>query len=69
MNHSTAKMGPVSLYFIAQLLLSVDLVLCSSSLLIKDGVYSRITVQIEPQTQPDNCVEFLDHLEVSSKVF
>ena len=68
MNHSTAKMGRVSLFFVAQLLLSFDLVLCSSSLLIEDGVYSRITVQIEPQTQPENCVEFLDHLEVRSMI-
>ena len=69
MKHFTAKMGRVSLFFVAQLLLSFDLVLCSSSLLIEDGVYSRITVQIEPQTQPENCVEFLDHLEVRSMIY
>ena len=35
-----------------------------SSILVKDGVYSRVTVQIQDQPQPNSCVEFLDHLEV-----
>ena len=36
----------------------------SSSILVKDGVYSRVTVQIQDQPQPSSCVDFLDHLEV-----
>jgi hypothetical protein len=39
----------------------------SSSILVKDGVYSRVTVQIQDQPQPSNCVDFLDHLEVREK--
>jgi len=39
----------------------------SSPLVVEDGVYSRVTVQIEPQPQPENCVEFLNQLEVGSK--
>merc|ERR1740129_611924 len=35
----------------------------SSSILVKDGVYSRVTVQIQDQPQPSSCVDFLDHLE------
>jgi hypothetical protein len=35
-----------------------------SSILVQDGVYTRVTVQIEPQPQPENCVAFLDQLEV-----
>jgi 7,8-dihydro-6-hydroxymethylpterin-pyrophosphokinase len=36
----------------------------SSPATVEDGVYSRVTVQIEPQPQPENCVEFLNQLEV-----
>ena len=39
----------------------------SSPLIVEDGVYSRVTVQIEPQPQPENCVEFLNQLEVGNK--
>ena len=35
-----------------------------SSLHVENGVYSRVTVQIEEQPQPENCVEYLNHLEV-----
>ena len=35
-----------------------------SSLRVENGVYSRVTVQIEEQPQPENCVEYLNHLEV-----
>ena len=41
----------------------------SSSILVKDGVYSRVTVQIQDQPQPSSCVDFLDHLEVRKKVY
>ena len=41
----------------------------SSSILVKDGVYSRVTVQIQDQPQPSSCVDFLDHLEVREKVY
>ena len=37
-----------------------------SQILVENGVYSRVTVQIEPQPQPSNCVDYLDKLEVSS---
>ena len=37
----------------------------SSSLFVENGVYSRVTIQIEEQQQPENCVEYLNHLEVS----
>jgi hypothetical protein len=33
-------------------------------MIVQDGVYSRVTVQIEAQPQPENCVEFLNQLEV-----
>ena len=39
-----------------------------SSILVKDGVYSRVTVQIQDQPQPSSCVDFLDHLEVGEYV-
>lgn len=38
-----------------------------SQLLVDNGIYTRVTVQIQPQKQPDNCVEFLDRLEVSQQ--
>ena len=51
---------------ICLLLFLVSSVTAASSILVKDGIYSRVTVQIEPQTQqPENCVGFLDQLEVS----
>ena len=53
--------GSVMLTFIV----NFTAVRAESSILVKDGVYTRVTVQIEPQPQPDNCVEFLDQLEVS----
>ena len=43
----------------------LEMLVCSSQLLVDNGIYSRVTVQILPQKQPDNCVEFLDRLEVS----
>ena len=39
-----------------------------SQILVENGVYSRVTVQIEPQPQPSNCVDYLDKLEVSNSV-
>ena len=44
--------------------LAIFAVAQSSSILVQDGVYSRVTVQISDQRQPENCVQFLDHLEV-----
>ena len=41
----------------------LHLVNCSQ-ILVENGVYSRVTVQIEPQPQPADCVDFLDKLEV-----
>ena len=40
-----------------------------SSLRVENGVYSRVTVQIEEQPQPENCVEYLNHLEVRKLEF
>ena len=38
-----------------------------SQILVENGIYSRVTVQIEPTNpQPSNCVDFLDKLEVSN---
>ena len=41
-----------------------EVFVCGSPMLVENGIYSRVTVQIEPQPQPKNCVEFLDKLEV-----
>lgn len=38
----------------------------SSPLEVDEGLYSRVTVQIEAQPQPENCVEFLNQLEVGT---
>ena len=47
--------------------LSSDLHLVNcSQILVENGVYSRVTVQIEPQPQPADCVDFLDKLEVGT---
>ena len=48
------------------LLMGLEAVLASSSIFVQDGIYSRVTVQIEDQPQPASCVDFLDHLEVRS---
>ena len=45
----------------------IQCVFVASKLLVENGVYSRLTVQIQPQKQPENCVEFLDRLEVRPK--
>ena len=52
---------------ILTIIVNFSVVRAESSILVNDGVYTRVTVQIEPQPQPDNCVEFLDQLEVSPK--
>ena len=50
--------------------LSSDLHLVNcSQILVENGVYSRVTVQIEPQPQPADCVDFLDKLEVGKRLF
>ena len=41
-------------------------VVWSSPLEVEEGLYSRVTVQIEAQPQPENCVEFLNQLEVGN---
>ena len=46
----------------------IQCVFVASKLLVENGVYSRVTVQIQPQKQPENCVEFLDRLEVRAKI-
>ena len=46
----------------------IQCVFVASKLLVENGVYSRVTVQIQPQKQPENCVEFLDTLEVRPKI-
>ena len=43
---------------------STLLLASASPVTVEDGVYSRVTVQIEAQPQPENCVEFLNQLEV-----
>ena len=49
--------------------LAVVFVVVESQMLVDNGIYTRVTVQIQPQKQPDNCVEFLDRLEVGPKSF
>ena len=46
----------------------LHLVKCSQ-ILVENGVYSRVTVQIEPQPQPADCVDFLDKLEVGKHIY
>ena len=60
-----AKMSILFGSVILTFIVNFTAVRAESSILVKDGVYTRVTVQIEPQPQPDNCVEFLDQLEVS----
>ena len=45
-------------------LLCLSTAVTSSAIRVQDGVYTRVTVQIEDQPQPASCVDFLDHLEV-----
>lgn len=62
---NVAKMKTVKIFFLFLIALSdLHLVTCSQ-ILVENGVYSRVTVRIEPQPQPENCVDFLDKLEVS----
>ena len=63
-----AKMSILFGSVIITLIVNFTAVRAESSILVKDGVYTRLTVQIEPQPQPDNCVEFLDQLEVSPNI-
>ena len=60
-----AKMSILFGSVILTIIVNLSVVRAESSILVNDGVYTRVTVQIEPQPQPDNCVEFLDQLEVS----
>jgi len=53
---------PTSVFVVSTLLLASFV--ASSPLTVQEGVYSRVTVQIEAQPQPENCVEFLNQLEV-----
>ena len=56
------------LYFVSTLFVvfSIFQTLNASPVVVEDGVYSRVTVQIEAQPQPENCVEFLNQLEVGN---
>ena len=60
------SVSTIVLFFIAYS--DLFLVNCSQ-ILVENGVYSRVTVQIESQPQPQNCVDFLDKLEVSKSIF
>ena len=61
---NVAKMKVLKLVLFLIIALSdLNLANCSQ-MLVENGIYSRVTVQIEPQPQPANCVEFLDKLEV-----
>jgi hypothetical protein len=56
------------LFFVSTLVVvfSIFQTLNASPVVVEDGVYSRVTVQIEAQPQPENCVEFLNQLEVGN---
>ena len=58
--------GRLKLMFLQTL--AVVFVVVESQMLVDNGIYTRVTVQIQPQKQPDNCVEFLDRLEVSPTI-
>ena len=64
-NVAKIKMKMKILLLFMTIALSSDLHLVNcSQILVENGVYSRVTVQIEPQPQPADCVDFLDKLEV-----
>ena len=66
---NVAKMMMMKILLLFMIAFSdLHLVECSQ-ILAENGVYSRVTVQIEPQPQPPNCVDFLDKLEVSNNTF
>ena len=58
-----------NMFRLVLLLFSILQTVKCSSILVKDGVYSRVTVQIQDQPQPSSCVAFLDHLEVRDYFF
>ena len=60
---ATMRMLKFILFLITIAISDLNVVNCSQ-ILVENGIYSRVTVQIEPQPQPANCVEFLDKLEV-----
>ena len=62
------KMKILLLFMTIALSSDLHLVNCSQ-ILVENGVYSRVTVQIEPQPQPADCVDFLDKLEVGKRLF
>ena len=63
--YKTTNMTKIWTTLILCLFLGEQAVKASSSLFVENGVYSRVTIQIEEQQQPENCVEYLNHLEVS----
>ena len=63
------KMKRVSILLFFVIAFSDLQVVKCSQIVVENGVYSRVTVQIDPQPQPSNCVHFLDKLEVSQKKF
>ena len=62
------KMKILLLFMTIALSSDLHLVNCSQ-ILVENGVYSRVTVQIEPQPQPADCVDFLDKLEVGKHLY
>ena len=63
---NVAKMMKMKILLLFMIAFSdLHLVKCSQ-ILVENGVYSRVTVQIEPQPQPADCVDFLDKLEVGN---
>jgi len=55
---------------LAMLAVMTKLSFASSTLIVHPGgVYSRLTVDIEEQSQPSDCPGFLDNLEVGAIFF
>ena len=60
---NVAKMLTMNVVLLFMIAFSgIHLVKCSQ-ILVENGVYSRVTVQIEPQPQPSNCVDYLDNFD------
>ena len=54
---------------ILPLILLVRLAKASQLIVEQGGIYSRVSVNVEDQKQPEDCSAFLDNLEVRPNVF